>query len=388
MSSVVPLPPTHESPLFRHRQLSPNASIKVSPICLGAMSFGEAHQDHMGECSKETSFEILDTFTGLGGNFIDTANAYQNGESETRLGEWMNLRKNRDDLVIATKYSRPYLIHEKNRIQSNYGGNNIKSLRLSVDASLAKLQTSYIDLLYLHWWDYATSIPEIMHALNDLVVSGKVNYLGISDTPAWIVSKANQYARDHGLRPFVVYQGRWNAAMRDFEREIIPMCKDEGMGIIPFGVLGQGKFQTEEGYKEREKENLGRKGNPSERERAVSRVLEGLAKVKNTQITSIALAYVMQKAPYVFPLVGVRKLDHIKGNIEALKVDLSEEDVAKIDGAYDFDHGFPHTFLSGSHFGESESKIPKGPGDNWLNKFMGTIDWVDENPKPIKAFQK
>ena len=281
----------------------------------------------MGECSKETSFEILDTFTSLGGNFIDTANAYQDGESETWLGEWMTLRKNRDDLVIATKYSNPYLMHEKNRIQSNYGGNNTKSLRISVDASLAKLQTSYIDLLYLHWWDYATSIPEIMHALNDLVASGKVNYLGISDTPAWIVSKANQFARDHGLRPFVVYQGRWNAAMRDFEREIIPMCKDEGMGIIPFAVLGQGKFQTEEGYKEREKENPGRKGKPSEREKAVSRVLEGLAKVKNTQITSVALAYVMQKAPYVFPLVGGRKVDHIKGNIEALKVDLSEEDV-------------------------------------------------------------
>jgi aryl-alcohol dehydrogenase-like predicted oxidoreductase len=174
----------------------------------------------MGECSKETAFEILDYFFNQGGNFIDTANAYQDGESETWLGEWMTARENRDELVLATKYSSPYKLSEKGKIQSNYGGNGIKSLRLSVDASLKKLQTSYIDLLYVHWWDYTVTIPELMHSLNDLVVAGKVMFLGISDTPAWIVAKANQYARDHGLRQFVVYQGLWNVAIRDFERDI------------------------------------------------------------------------------------------------------------------------------------------------------------------------
>jgi aryl-alcohol dehydrogenase-like predicted oxidoreductase len=174
----------------------------------------------MGECSKETAFEILDYFFSQGGNFIDTANGYQEGQSEMWLGEWMAARENRDQIVLATKYSSPYKLSKQGKIQSNYGGNGIKSLRISVEASLKKLQTSYIDLLYVHWWDYAVTIPELMHSLNDLVVAGKVMFLGISDTPAWVVTKANQYARDHGLRPFVVYQGLWNAAIRDFERDI------------------------------------------------------------------------------------------------------------------------------------------------------------------------
>jgi aryl-alcohol dehydrogenase-like predicted oxidoreductase len=258
-------------------------------------------------------------------------------------------------------------------------------LRVSVENSLKKLRTEYIDILYLHWWDYATTIPELMHSLNDLVVSGKALYLGISDTPAWVVAKANQYARDHGLRQFVVYQGMWNAAMRDFERDIIPMCKDEGMALLPYGTLGQGRFQSEAGFKEREKNNPGRKRLPSKLEKSVSKILENLANEKSTQITSIALAYVMQKAPYVFPLVGGRNVEHIKGNIEALKVKLTEEDVKKIDAAYRFDPGFPHTFLSGTLFGEEDGvqEGPKGPGDVWLTGIMGTFDWVEE-VNPIK----
>ena len=344
----------------------------------------------MGECTKETTFEILDSFKKLGGNFVDTANGYQDGESEQWLGEWLTSRNCRDEMVIATKFSSAYRKHQKEKIQSNFGGNGTKSLRVSVDNSLKQLQTSYIDILYLHWWDYATTIPELMHSLNDLVVSGKVMYLGISDTPAWVVAKANQYARDHGLRQFVVYQGMWNAAMRDFERDIIPMCKDEGMALLPYGTLGQGRFQTEAGFKERERSNPGRQGRkPSKIEQAVSKVMEDLASAKKTAITSIAMAYVMQKAPYVFPLVGGRKVDHIKGNIDALNVDLTEGDVAKIDAAYEFAPGFPHTFLSGTLFGAEDDtqEGPQGPQDVWLTNILGTFDWV-EGPKPIRASRK
>ena len=116
-------------------------------------------------------------------------------------------------------------------------------MKLSVEASLKRLQTTYIDFFYVHGWDYSTGIPELMHSLNDLVVSGNVLYLGISDPPAWVVSKANEYARRTGLRQFSVYQGMWNAGMRDFERDIIPMCRDEGMGLCPYGALEQGRFQ-------------------------------------------------------------------------------------------------------------------------------------------------
>jgi predicted oxidoreductase len=120
----------------------------------------------------------------------------------------------------------------------------MKSMHLSVAKSLEKLQTSYIDVLYLHWWDFTTSVEEVMIGLNALITSGKVLYLGVSDTPAWIVVKANEYARAHGLRPFSVYQGKWNAGFRDIEREILPMCRDQGMAITPWAPLGEGKFKA------------------------------------------------------------------------------------------------------------------------------------------------
>ncbi|KAH8783731.1 sterigmatocystin biosynthesis dehydrogenase stcV [Hyaloscypha finlandica] len=338
--------------LDRHRQLAPAASIRVSPLCLGAMNFGEAHKYRMGECTKETAFEILDYFHTSGGNFIDTANSYQDGESEMWLGEWMTARGNRDELVLATKYASPYMLAEKGKIQSNYGGNGIKSLRLSVEASLKKLQTSYFDLLYVHWWDYTTTIPELIHSLNDLIVAGKVLLLGISDTPAWVVTKANQY----------IYQGLWNPATRDFERDIIPMCRDEGMGLLPYGTLGQGRFQTEASFQEREKNNPGRKMKP-------------------------ATAVEKNKTPYVFPIVGGSKLEHIKGNIAALSVSLNDEDIKEIEGVYEFDPGFPHTFLSGSLISGGTPRAAEGPGDVWLTNLLGNFDWVEAEKaiKPAKA---
>jgi aryl-alcohol dehydrogenase-like predicted oxidoreductase len=199
----------------------------------------------MGECSKETVFEILDYFYDQGGNFIDTSNNYQDEQSEKYIGEWMEKQGVRDQMVVATKFTTGYTRASKpNAMHSNYSGNHTKSLHLSIEESLKKLRTSYIDVLYLHWWDFTTSIPEIMKSLNALCDQGKVFYLGVSDTPAWIVSKANQYARDHGLRQFVVYQGLWSAAKRDFERDIIPMCEAEGMGLAPWGALGGGNFKT------------------------------------------------------------------------------------------------------------------------------------------------
>lgn len=193
--------------------------------------------------------------------------------------------------------------------------------------------------LYVHWWDQTTSIEELMQSLNRLVQNGKVFYLGISDTPAWIVSKANQYARDHGLRQFCLYQGIWNAAERDFERDNLPMCEDEGMSMAPWGVLGRGKFKSDE----QRKEGSGRDvGEVSENDVRVSRVLEGIAERKGSLITSVALAYVMHASPYrVFPIIGGRKVEHIKGNIEALNLKLSAEEMREIEEATGFSYGFP-----------------------------------------------
>jgi aryl-alcohol dehydrogenase-like predicted oxidoreductase len=209
----------------------------------------------------------------------------------------MAKRNNRDEMVLATKFTSTYpATSTPATIKSNYQGNHAKSLKLSVEHSLKKLQTSYIDLLYLHWWDHTTSIPELMQSLHHLVVAGKVIYLGVSDTPAWIVSKANQYARDHGLTQFSVYQGHWSAALRDLERDVIPMAEAEGMALAPWGALGRGQFMKPEDF---EKKDGGRKtGNQSEKVKAISAVLDKLATKKGTLITSIALAYVMHKSPY------------------------------------------------------------------------------------------
>ena len=162
----------------------------------------------------------------------------------------------------------------------------MKSMRLSVGASLKKLQTDYIDLLYVHWWDFTTQVEEVMHGLNTLITSGKVLYLGVSDTPAWVVVKANDYARAHGLRPFSVYQGKWNAGFRDLEREVIPMCRDQGMAIAPWASLGQGKFKTAEARKSEEKGSA-RGADLTEHDIKVSDALESVANKKKTSLHAI-----------------------------------------------------------------------------------------------------
>lgn len=258
----------------------------------------------MGECTKETAFAILDEFYSCGGNFIDTANIYMIGQSEEWLGEWMELRGVRDQMVIGTKYTHPWkYLEPAGTIQSNYAGTNKKSMRLALQASLKNLRTDYIDIYYVHAWEATTSIPELMRALDDVVRSGQVLYLGVSNWPAWIVIKANTYAREHGLTPFVVYEGRWNVAERDIEREILPMCKSEGMGITVWSALGGGKFKTrsqreEAGGRAYRGEGLGTASDEIF-EKAFD-ILEKIAKRKGTTPSSIALRYVTLKVSYSF----------------------------------------------------------------------------------------
>ncbi|KAI0010027.1 norsolorinic acid reductase [Xylariaceae sp. FL0662B] len=372
MPSAIPMGSPPKSPLARYRILSPTASVRVSPLCLGAMNFGDAWKEFMGACDQKTTESILDFFYEQGGNFIDTANNYQGEESETWIGQWMKRRGVRDQMVIATKYTTNFRAGHQDEIMINCQGNSTKSLHVSVNASLRKLQTDYIDLLYLHWWDFSTSIPEVMQALNQLVLAGKVLYLGVSDTPAWVVSKANEYARNHGLRQFSVYQGRWSAADRDFEREIIPMVKSEGMALAPWGALGGGKFKTEEQRKHIES---GRSADFSEKDIKICNALESVAKRKNTIITSVAQAYVTHKAPYVFPIVGGRSKEHLKANIEALTLSLDDDDIKEIERALPFDYGFPTSFLYGG-------QAPDHPGRVWLLDMGGTTDYIPET-KPL-----
>lgn len=332
----------------------------------------------MGECDKETTFRILDYFFDNGGNFIDTANNYQGGESETWIGEWTAKRNNRDELVLATKFTNGFVAEPKG-VKANFQGNHAKSLRVSLDASLRKLQTDYIDLLYVHWWDFTTSIPELMQSLHHVVVAGKVIYLGISDTPAWIVSKANQYARDHALTQFSVYQGEWSAGKRDFERDILPMCEDEGMGLAPWGVLGRSLFKTDEQLEETKGQGRQTSG-PSEQSRAVSAALNKIAQAKDVGITGVALRYVMHKSPYVIPIVGGRKIEHLKGNIEALRIELTDEEIDEIDKAVPFDVGFPMSLLF--EMGGKRYNTRMSPSDISLLNTNTNLDTVQRAKAP------
>lgn len=377
MSFFAP-PPPPKTALGVYRLLAPAASVRVSPLCLGGMNFGESWKEYMGECGKEQTFAILDYFYQAGGNFIDTANNYQKEESEMWIGEWMEQRKNRDQMIIATKYTTCYRSgYGENEITVNTSGNSAKSLHTSVHASLKKLKTDYIDLLYVHWWDYTTGVEEVMQSLNVLVNQGKVLYLGISDTPAWIIVKANAYARANGLRPFSVWQGRWSAEHRDVERDVIEMCKSEGMAMAPWGVLGGGNFKT---AAQRENMISRREGRDVEIKPStliVSAALERVAERKGTLITSVALAYVLHKAPYVFPIIGGRNIEHLKGNIDALTLQLTAEDIAEIEASKEFDYGLPRNIFG------------KGPDGIWLMNLAEPIQWTkaqveDEPIGPIK----
>ncbi|KAK0449027.1 NADP-dependent oxidoreductase domain-containing protein [Desarmillaria tabescens] len=364
------------SKLGIYRILSSRAGVRVSPLALGAMSIGDKWEAFgMGSMNKESSFKLLDAYFDMGGNFIDTANGYQAETSEQFIGEWAEKRGIRDQLIIATKYTSHFKRGDDSIAQKvNYVGNSTKSMHISVEASLKKLRTSYIDILYVHWWDYETSIPEIMDSLHNLVAARKVLYLGISDTPAWIVSQANQYATDHGKTPFVVYQGRWSILDRSFERDIIPMAKLLGLALCPWAVLGGGKLRTDE--EEQRRRETGENGRtvfgPSwERTEEEVKVCKALEKVAvevgaGSNITAVAIAYVMQKTPYVFPIIGGRKVEQLEANVKALDISLSKEQIEYLDGAMPFDPGFPTTIIgdgtSYSFLLASVAKMAKQPG--------------------------
>lgn len=344
--------PEPATELGRYRILSSTAGIRVSPLQLGAMSIGDSWNEFMGSMDKDASFKLLDAFVEAGGNFIDTANNYQNEQSEAWIGEWMAARQNRDQLVLATKFTTDYKSHALGKGNApNHCGNHRRSLHVSLRDSLRKLQTDWIDVLYLHWWDHTTSIEEVMDSLHILVLQGKVLYLGISDSPAWIVSAANEYARARGKTPFTIYQGRWNVLLRDFEREIIPMARHYGMALAPWDVLGSGKFQTKKAIEERKKagEGLRQMLGPAHQTDEEVRMSEALAQVASEHgiesVTAIALAYVMAKAPNVFPLVGGRKVEHLRDNIQALKIKLSSKQIESLESVRPLDPGFPNNFI-------------------------------------------
>jgi aryl-alcohol dehydrogenase-like predicted oxidoreductase len=213
-----------------------------------------------------------------------------------------------------------------------------------------------------------------MIGLHALVQSGKVLYLGVSDTPAWVVAQANTYAKAHALTPFCVYQGRWNLMIRDLERDIIPMCREFGMAIAPWDVLGGGKFQTKKHIEERQKQGEGLRalrpgagpGQTPEEEK-MSAALEKVAEELDCDsIQAVALSYVMQKTQYVFPIIGGRKVEYLQDNIKALSLHLTDKQIEYLEGIIPFDVGFPMNFVGYPHATGQPSAVPAGQTANMV----------------------
>jgi aryl-alcohol dehydrogenase-like predicted oxidoreductase len=313
------------------------SGLRVSQLSLGTMTFGE---DWGWGSSKEHSREIFDAYVQAGGNFIDTANGYTNGSSEKMLGEF--LAGERELFVVATKYS-----FNTQRGDANAGGNHRKNLVQSLEASLKRLRMDYVDLYWMHAWDELTPIDEVMRAFDDVIRQGKVLYAGISDAPAWWVSRANTLAELRGWSPFVSLQVEYSLIERTPEREMIPMADALGLTVAAWSPLASGLLT---GKYEKGKQSGGRlEKSPftelSDRNLSIAREVGSVALKVGRSSAQVALAWLCMKKN-VIPILGARTLSQFKDNLACLDLVLPEEDLKRLDEASKITLGFPHDFLN------------------------------------------
>jgi aryl-alcohol dehydrogenase-like predicted oxidoreductase len=320
---------------MRYRLLG-RSGLRVSELTLGTMTFGEAWG---WGASKEASRAIFEAYVDAGGNFVDTASNYTDGESERFVGEF--IRADRERLVVATKYtlsSRPN--------DPNAGGNQRKNLVQTLEESLRRLGTDYVDLLWLHMWDGMTPVEEVVRALDDLVAAGKVLYVGVSDTPAWVVSQAVVLAELRGWARFVGLQLPYSLADRDAERDLLPMAGALDLGVTTWGVLEGGALTGKylaDGDEPKRYEGAG------ERVNAVAREVISVADEIAATPAQVATAWVRQQPWRVIPIVGARSASQMVENLAALEVELSKEQLERLSDASGFRLGFPRDFLESDH---------------------------------------
>ena len=311
------------------------SGLRVSELCLGTMGFGT---EWNWGADREGSKAVFDAFANAGGNFLDTANYYTKGTSERWLGEFV--ASDRDHFVLATKFTltdRPG--------DPNFSGNHRKNMMRSVEESLKRMQTEYIDLLWLHMWDSTTPVEEVLRGLDDLVRSGKVHYIGISDTPAWIVSQANMMAELRGWTKFAGLQIEYSLLQRTPERDLLPMAEAWNMAITPWGALGGGALTGKylRGEKGRLPEHSKRL---DERARNIAQAVVEVASETGLAPAQVALRWMMQrKGLTVIPIVGATKAAQLTDTLSAATVSLEEELLKKLDEASRIELGFPHDFL-------------------------------------------
>jgi aryl-alcohol dehydrogenase-like predicted oxidoreductase len=319
------------------------SGLRVSELCLGTMTFGDVWQDWGLATSKDESQRIFDGFAEAGGNFIDTANKYNEGKSESLLGEF--LESDRDHFVVATKYTLSTREGDPNAC-----GNHRKNMARALEASLKRLKTDYIDLYWVHAWDFMTPVEEVMRGLDDMVRAGKVLYVGISDTPAWIVAQANTLAQVHGWSPFVGLQIEYSLAQRDPERDLLPMARAFDLGVTAWGPLAGGILSGKYGKTTKTKPDTARysaEGNPpDERKLRIGETVTKLADEIGRPASQVALNWLRQRQTLTIPIIGARRATQIQDNLKCLEWQLTSEQIAKLDEATKIELGFPHDFLT------------------------------------------
>jgi len=311
------------------------SGLKVSELCLGTMGFGT---EAGWGADRDTSFALMDAFANAGGNFIDTANIYKLGTSEKIIGEYLHNHE-RDHFVVATKYSL-----KDNLTNPNASGNNRKNMMRSVEDSLRRLKTDFIDLFYLHIWDDLTPIDEVLRGMDDLVKQGKINYAAISDTPAWVVAKGNTLAELMGWSQLVALQVEYSLLARTPERELIPMAKHFGMTVTPWAPLGGGALTGKylRGEQGRIKPESNRRSERSER---ITKVVMAIAGELGVSPGNVALKWTMQQGFSSIPVVGATKLSQLEDNLKTIDVTLSDEHLKKLNEASAIELGFPGDFF-------------------------------------------
>jgi aryl-alcohol dehydrogenase-like predicted oxidoreductase len=320
-----------------------NSGLRVSEAALGTMTFGD---DWGWGAAKDEARKVYDAFREAGGNFIDTANLYTNGTSESFLGEFME--GHRQSVVLATKYTNAFP-----GTDPNAAGNQRKNMMQAVEASLKRLKTDYIDLYWVHIWDQITPVEEVMRGLDDLVRAGKVLYTGISDAPAWWIAQANTLAHSRGWSPFVGLQIEYSLIERTVERELIPMAKALNIGVTAWSPLAggvlTGKYHGHGGSSVSPSEQ-GRMNNDMlkdfmpERERT-ERILAAVKSVSDETgrgMAQVALAWLHYRPVPVIPIFGARKLSQFQDNLASLELTLSADQLKTLDEASAMELGFPY----------------------------------------------
>ena len=322
---------------MRYRLLG-NSGLRVSEAALGTMTFGD---DWGWGAAKDESRKVYDAFREVGGNFVDTANLYTNGTSESFLGEFM--QGHRQSIVMATKYTNAVP-----GTDPNAAGNHRKSMMQAVEASLKRLGTDYIDLYWVHVWDQITPVEEVMRGLDDLVRQGKVLYVGISDAPAWWIAQANTLAHLRGWSPFIGLQIEYSLIERTVERELIPMSRALNLGLTAWAPLSNGVLTGKyHGHGSSEPGRMSSdmlKGFMPEQQRT-DRIVAAVKTVSDEigrSMAQVALAWLRYRPVPVIPIIGARKLSQLQDNLASFDLTLSADQLKTLDEASRIELGFPH----------------------------------------------